>query len=210
MSDWVRHALFWHLYPLGFVGAEPAAPGHAAVSHRLGHIVDWLDYAVTLGVSGLLLGPIFASSTHGYDTIDPSASTPGSGDDGDFDASIAAARRRGLRVILDGVFNHVGRDSRLSGGADWRAGGPGSPWFRLDWPSGQARGEEPAYATFEGHRRSSRSTTAKPPSPTTRRRHDSLARSWRRRLAGRRGLRRAATVSGPSSPAAVRQSTPDA
>jgi glycosidase len=68
--DWVEHALLWQIYPLGFVGAEAAAVDRSGVLHRLGHIGQCLDYAVELGASGLLLGPIFSSSTHGYDTLD--------------------------------------------------------------------------------------------------------------------------------------------
>ena len=65
MISWPDHAVWWHIYPLGFTGALHAGPGH-----RLGRIIGWLDYAVELGASGLQLGPIFASETHGYDTTD--------------------------------------------------------------------------------------------------------------------------------------------
>ena len=109
MRDWVEHAVFWHVYPLGFVGAEREAIAAAPVAHRLGHLIDWLDYAVNMGASGLLLGPIFASSTHGYDTTDHFRIDPRLGNDTDFNALMEAAHTRGLRVVLDGVFNHVGR-----------------------------------------------------------------------------------------------------
>ncbi|GAA0958568.1 alpha-amylase family protein [Virgisporangium aurantiacum] len=104
MSGWAEHAIWWHVYPLGFTGALHAGPGH-----RLGQLVDWLDYAVELGVSGLQLGPVFASHTHGYDTVDHFRVDPRLGDDADFDALVAAARGRGLHLLLDGVFNHVGQ-----------------------------------------------------------------------------------------------------
>jgi cyclomaltodextrinase len=132
--SWVRHAVWWHVYPLGFVGAETAAT--EVVSHRLSHLTSWLDYAVELGASGLALGPVFASETHGYDTVDHFRIDPRLGDDADFDALVAAAHDRGLRVLLDGVFNHVGRSHPRF------TDSPG--WFRRagdDW------------ATFEGHHR---------------------------------------------------------
>lgn len=82
---WVEHAIWWHVYPLGFVGAETAAPApDRPVSHRLSHLNDWLDYAVDLGVSGLALGPVFASETHGYDTTDYYRIDPRLGDGADF------------------------------------------------------------------------------------------------------------------------------
>jgi cyclomaltodextrinase len=108
--EWVRHVVWWHIYPLGFVGAYPADPPPALEEHRLRRVIGWLDHAVTLGASGIALGPVFASRTHGYDTTDHYAIDPRLGDDDDFDALVDAAHQRGLRVLLDGVFNHVGPD----------------------------------------------------------------------------------------------------
>lgn len=153
MPTWIEHAVFWHVYPLGFVGAE-ATGQDAAPAHRLGRLEAWLDYAVELGASGLALGPIFASTTHGYDTVDHYRVDPRLGDEKDLDHLLTEAHRRGLRVILDGVFNHVGR--AFGPFARVLEHGPAAPeanWFRLTWPDGRWRpGIEPDYATFEGHR----------------------------------------------------------
>ena len=127
---WVQHVIWWQVYPLGFVGAYPADPAPTADEHRLRRIVEWLDHAIELGTSGIALGPIFASRTHGYDTTDHYRIDPRLGDDADFDHLIDEAHRRGLRVLLDGVFNHVGTDFARS------------EWFRR-------RGNE--FDTFEGH-----------------------------------------------------------
>lgn len=125
MASWIDHAIWWHVYPLGFTGAVDTPPG-AAVRHRLSKIENWLDYAVELGVSGLQLGPVFASESHGYDTVDHFGIDPRLGDDADFDRLVAAARERGLRVLLDGVFSHVGRQFRVPDRARWlRHVGPG-------------------------------------------------------------------------------------
>ncbi|UNX53780.1 alpha-amylase family glycosyl hydrolase [Georgenia sp. TF02-10] len=155
---WHEHAIFWHVYPLGFVGAEPVLDDGAPVQHRLGRLVDWLDYAVDLGVSGLLLGPVFTARSHGYDTIDHLTVDPRLGDRSDFETLVAAAHARGLKVVLDGVFNHVGRDHPLFRAAV--TGGPAAPeaeLFHLSWPAGGAVNPapgapaEPEYRTFEGH-----------------------------------------------------------
>jgi cyclomaltodextrinase len=146
VTSWADHGILWQVYPLGFTGAERVAlPADEPVRHRLPHLEAWLDYAVELGCSGLLLGPIFASETHGYDTVDYFRIDPRLGDDGDFDALVKAAGQRGLRLILDGVFNHVGRSF-----APFEAAlrdGPGAStarWF--------ARTHDDAdYAVFEGH-----------------------------------------------------------
>ncbi len=70
---WVQHAMCGHVYPLGAVGADvrPGTPVDGRpVDHRLRRLVPWLDHVVDLGLNGLVLGPVFASSTHGYDTVD--------------------------------------------------------------------------------------------------------------------------------------------
>lgn len=102
----VDHAIWWQVYPLGATGAP--IRGGADAAARLPRLEAWLDYAVELGCSGLLLGPIFASTSHGYDTVDHFRIDPRLGTDEDFDRLVAAARKRGLAVMLDGVFNHVG------------------------------------------------------------------------------------------------------
>ena len=58
---WVEHAIWWQVYPLGFVGAFPADPPPSTDEHRMRRIVDWFDHAVALGASGIALGPVFAS-----------------------------------------------------------------------------------------------------------------------------------------------------
>lgn len=146
--SWSDHAIFWHVYPLGFTGAPLEGAPDAPPVHRLRHLAGWLDYAIELGCSGLLLGPVFASSTHGYDTVDHFRVDPRLGDERDFDDLVAAARSRGLRIVLDGVFNHVGRGfPRFT---EALAAGPASAaarWFRPD----VAADGTVTYATFEGH-----------------------------------------------------------
>ena len=150
MPSWVQFAIFWQIYPLGFVGAPTVMDASGTVSHRLDRIIDWLDYAVDLGVSALLLNPIFASATHGYDTIDHFRIDPRLGDETDFDRLIAAANQRGLRIVLDGVFNHVGRDFPRFVEAEAKGrGSDAAQWFcPVD---GDASGATGKWATFEGH-----------------------------------------------------------
>jgi glycosidase len=140
---WVQHAIWWQVYPLGFVGAHPADHPPTADEHRLNRLTDWLDHPVALGASGIALGPVFASATHGYDTIDHYRIDERLGTDEDFDHLIAEAHRRGLRVLLDGVFNHVGTDfPRFREASDGGPDHPSARWFR------QRRGR---FETFEGH-----------------------------------------------------------
>lgn len=149
---WAEHAIWWHVYPLGFAGApirepDPAAQGGAVV-HRLRALIPWLDHLIGLGANGLLLGPIFAAEQHGYDTLDHFRIDPRLGDDEDFDALLAACRERGIRVLLDGVFNHVGAGhpamhSALEHGPEH----PDAALFAIDWRDRA----HPTPHVFEGH-----------------------------------------------------------
>ncbi len=109
--NWSDDVIWWHCYPLRFVDAEPTFTPE--VTHRLWRLTNWLDYIIELGANGLLLAPIFASSTHGYDTLDHFRIDPRLGDDDDFADLLWKARERGIRVVLDGVFNHVARDHEI-------------------------------------------------------------------------------------------------
>ncbi|MDO5067043.1 MAG: alpha-amylase family protein [Propionibacteriaceae bacterium] len=145
--SWVDHVIWWHVYPLGFTGA-PIREEHGAPEPRLRHLIGWLDHAVELGCSGLLLGPIFASETHGYDSTDLLRIDPRLGDEEDFDALVSACKQRGLHLLLDGVFSHVGAEHPELRAA--LAEGPNHPaaqLFDIDWeaPGG------PAPRVFEGH-----------------------------------------------------------
>lgn len=144
IPDWPATVIWWHVYPLGFVDAERHAV--TAVTHRLPKLLNWLDYLIDLGLNGLLLAPVFASASHGYDTLDHFRIDPRLGDDADFDALVAACRERGIRICLDGVFNHLARDHEVVRRAI--AAGPGTEeggWIKWS-PEGYPW-------NFEGHPR---------------------------------------------------------
>jgi len=151
---WAQHVMWWHVYPLGFVGAEvrPTTPvGERPLEHRLDRLTGWLDHVVDLGLNGLLLGPVFASSTHGYDTVDHFRIDPRLGDDADFDALVAAAHERGVRVLLDGVFNHVGREHpAFTALSEQGPEAPTADLFAIDWSGWQPEQPVPV-GLFEGH-----------------------------------------------------------
>jgi glycosidase len=145
--DWVQHGIWWHVYPLGFCGAPLAAEAGAG-EPRLRRLLSWLDYAVELGVSGLMLGPVFESQTHGYDTLDHYRVDPRLGSDADLDDLIDACRTRGLRVVLDGVFSHVGdRHPLVLEAARTGFDGPAAEWLDID----RSAPEGPRPRVFEGH-----------------------------------------------------------
>ena len=136
-----RDVVLWHVYPLGFTGAETHAESGSPVQHRLPHLEHWLDRLLVLGANGLQLGPVFESETHGYDTRDHFRIDPRLGDEQDLRALVAAAHRRGIKIVLDGVFNHIGRSFARFVAAE--AGDPAAArWFR------RTNG---GWTDFEGH-----------------------------------------------------------
>jgi cyclomaltodextrinase len=140
-KDWVKHSVWWQIYPIGFLGADPTGESRSA-ERTLDQLEIWLDYAIDLGASGLALGPIFSSATHGYDTTDHLRIDERLGDQTSFARLVEQCRARGLRLLLDGVFNHVGRghprfQQALAGDQE------SARWFVTE-PDG-------GYRTFEGH-----------------------------------------------------------
>ena len=110
MNTWIDKAVFYHIYPLGFCGAPEHNNVRSQLVPRLEKIKTWLDHLQWLGVNCLYLGPIFESTTHGYDTADYYHIDRRLGTDGNMVALSQEIHRRGMHLVLDGVFNHVGRD----------------------------------------------------------------------------------------------------
>ncbi len=150
---WAADAVFYHIYPLGFCGAPARNDFSAAPVDRLGRISQWLPHMRALGVNALYLGPLFESSAHGYDTADYSTVDRRLGSNANLSRLSNQIHAAGMRLILDGVFNHVGRDfwafrdlqrnGELSPYKDWFAG----VRFEEQSPYGDAF----TYQPWEGH-----------------------------------------------------------
>lgn len=106
--DWIKDAVFYNIYPLGFCGAPKKNDG--ILTYRLDKIYDFIDHFKKLGVNAIVFNPVFESSCHGYDTIDYKKIDCRLGDNDSFKKICDTLHENGIRVLLDGVFNHVGRD----------------------------------------------------------------------------------------------------
>lgn len=109
MSKWYNEAVFYHVYPLGLTGApkENREPG---VTHRLRTLFPWITHIKDLGCTAIYIGPLFESTTHGYDTRDYKLVDRRLGDHEDFKEFVSLAHQAGIKVVVDGVFNHTGRE----------------------------------------------------------------------------------------------------
>lgn len=106
---WYDEAVFYHIYPLGMLDAPRENPYGEPV-HRLPGLYPWIGHLQKLGVNALYIGPLFESVGHGYETTDYRKLDSRLGDNADLKAFVAKCHEAGIRVILDGVFNHTGRD----------------------------------------------------------------------------------------------------
>ena len=106
---WYDEAVFYHIYPLGLCGA-PAQNPYGAPEHRLRALEPWIGHMKDIGCTALYIGPLFESVGHGYETTDYRRLDSRLGDNDDLKRFVARCHESGIRVILDGVFNHTGRD----------------------------------------------------------------------------------------------------
>ncbi len=146
---WAFESVFYQIYPIGFCGAPRVNNG--ALEHRIGKVADWADYLEGLGVGAVLLNPVFESTSHGYDTRDLLRVDCRLGTAEDLANVVATLHEHGIRVVLDAVFNHVGREFWAF--ADVRERGWDSPyrdWFITNFDGDSAFGDGFWYEGWEG------------------------------------------------------------
>ncbi|MDE7310665.1 MAG: alpha-amylase [Eubacterium sp.] len=106
---WYDEAVFYHIYPLGLTGA-PKENHYGAPEHRLQTLIPWISHIKETGCNAIYIGPLFESVGHGYETTDYKKLDNRLGTNEDLTDFVAKCHEQGIRVILDGVFNHTGRD----------------------------------------------------------------------------------------------------
>lgn len=149
---WYDEAVFYHIYPLGLLGA-PKQNDYGEPQHRLVLLVPWLDHLQRLGVTALYIGPLFQSVGHGYETCDYRQVDSRLGTNDDLRDLVAAAHERGIRVVFDGVFNHVGRDFfAYRDLVERREESPYRDWFvNVDFGGNNSFDDGLSYETWGGY-----------------------------------------------------------
>ena len=150
---WSHDAIFYHIYPLGLCGAPARNDFSAPAQPRLEQITAWIPHLAELGVNAVYFGPLFESTAHGYDTADYYHVDRRLGTRETLARLVGALHAAGIRVILDGVFNHVGRDFWAF--RDVLRNGASSPtcgWFAgLNFGGRSPLGDPFTYETWRGH-----------------------------------------------------------
>ena len=106
---WYDEAVFYHIYPLGMTGA-PKQNSYEEPVARLNTLLPWISHIKEIGCNAIYIGPLFESVGHGYETTDYKKLDSRLGTNEDLTNFVAECHKQGIRVILDGVFNHTGRD----------------------------------------------------------------------------------------------------
>lgn len=104
---WAYESVFYQIYPLGFCGAPFENDG--VQTHKIKKVEEWIPHMKKLGINAIYFSPVFESDTHGYNTRDYKKIDVRIGTNQDFKEVCQRLHENGIRIVLDGVFNHVGR-----------------------------------------------------------------------------------------------------
>ena len=152
-KEWWRDSIFYHIYTLGFCGAPEKNDFSSPAVARLEAVAEAAGHIRSLGCTAVYLGPLFESTSHGYDTVDHYHVDRRLGNNDTLRRVVRQLHEQGLRVVLDGVFNHTGRDHFAF--YDLRQRGAESPfreWFRdVDFSADNRFGDGFTYRAWEGH-----------------------------------------------------------
>ena len=158
MTAWYTDSTFYHMYPLGMTGApknnpypwpeEAPAPVSILLSAPMEELLSWIPHLKQMNFTAVYIGPVFESSSHGYDTRDYRLIDRRLGSNAAFAEFVSQCHENGIRVVIDGVFNHTGRE--FFAFRDIMEHGSSSPytgWYKgisFDWrsPLGDAFGYE--------------------------------------------------------------------
>jgi len=156
---WAEESVFYQIYPLGLCGAPyrnecrtEEEKEREAGQHRIRRIEDWIPHLTKLGISAVYFCPLFESDTHGYNTRDYKRIDVRLGTNEDFRDLCEKLHRNGIRVVLDGVFNHVGRGfPQFQDVLQNRENSPYRDWFHIDFGGNSPYQDGLWYEGWEGN-----------------------------------------------------------
>ena len=147
---WYEKSVFYQIYPLGFCGAPWQNDG--VTEDRILKVMDWIPHLTALGADAVYFSPVFESDTHGYNTRDYARVDCRLGGNAAFAKVCAALHAAGVRVVLDGVFNHVGRGFwAFQDVLQHRQASRYAGWFHLSFEGNSAYNDGLWYEGWEGN-----------------------------------------------------------
>ncbi len=147
---WAYESVFYQIYPLGFCGAPFENDG--VLTSRIRKVEEWIPHMRELGINAIYFSPLFESDTHGYNTRDYRTLDVRLGTNEDFKEVCAKLHEAGIKIVLDGVFNHVGRG--FFGFQDVLKNRENSryvSWFHLDFNGNSSYNDGLWYEGWEGN-----------------------------------------------------------
>ena len=147
---WAYESVFYQIYPLGFCGAPFENDG--VLTHKILKINDWIPHIQKLGADAVYFSPLFESDTHGYNTRDYQKLDVRLGTNEDFITVCENLHRAGIRIVLDGVFNHAGRGFfAFQDVLKNRENSPYKDWFFLNFQGNSNYNDGLWYEGWEGN-----------------------------------------------------------
>lgn len=147
---WAYEGIFYQIYPIGFCGAPTANDGKTV--SRILKLKDWSSYLESLGISSILLNPIFESDNHGYDTRDYKKIDCRLGTNEDFAEVCKDLHAHNVKIVLDGVFNHVGHGFwAFKDVQEKKWDSPYKDWFCINFDGNSCYNDGFWYEGWEGH-----------------------------------------------------------
>lgn len=140
------------MYPLGITGA-PKTNVQTEVTDRFKELDQWIPHIRSLGCNAIYIGPLFESSSHGYDTRDYKLVDRRLGTNDDFREFTKLCHENGIKVVVDGVFNHTGREFfAFKDIQEKKWDSPYKDWYKgvnFGWQS--PLGDPFGYEAWQGH-----------------------------------------------------------
>lgn len=147
---WAYKSVFYQIYPLGFTGAPFENDG--VLTHRILKVNDWIPHIKDLGANAIYFSPVFESDTHGYNTRDYTKIDCRLGSNEDFAIVCKNLHDNGIKIVLDGVFNHVGRGFwAFQDVLEKRWESPYKDWFYVNFDGNSNYNDGLWYEGWEGN-----------------------------------------------------------